>query len=68
MTHQTSTRSIKIGRVGELTLQSNATIWRKVKSSNPPFPKPFKLGPNSTAWDEQEVLDWIEACKAQRAS
>jgi len=66
MAYQVSTRIIKIKKVSELTLQSNATIWRKVKSSNPPFPQPFKIGPNSTAWDEQEILDWIEACKAQR--
>ena len=68
MTHQISTRIIKIKQVKDLTHKSYATIWRNVKSSNPQFPKPFKIGPNSTAWDEQEVLDWIEACKAQRTA
>jgi predicted DNA-binding transcriptional regulator AlpA len=41
-----------------------ASIWRKVK--NHEFPAPFQLGPNAVAWDEIEVLDWLEAKKAAR--
>lgn len=40
---------------------SPATIWRWVKKSS--FPAPFKLGPNTTVWD----LDQVEAHIARQA-
>lgn len=52
----------RISRVCELTATSPATIWRRIKS-DPTFPQPFKLSPGITAWDEGEVLDWLEAKK-----
>lgn len=30
------------------------------------FPKRIHLSPNRVVWDEQEVLDWIDAKKATR--
>lgn len=48
----------KIGRVPV----SPATIWRWVAEGT--FPAPFKLGPNTTVWD----LDQIEAYLAQKAA
>lgn len=36
---------------------SAATIWRKVSQNQ--FPKPLKLGPNSTAWLLSEVEQWV---------
>lgn len=41
---------------------SPATIWRWVADGK--FPKPFKLGPNTTVWD----LDQVEAFLAQQAA
>ena len=40
---------------------SPATLWRWVAQSK--FPAPFKLGPNTTVWD----LDQVEAFLAQQA-
>ena len=40
---------------------SPATLWRWVKEGK--FPAPFKLGPNTTVWD----VDQVEAHLAQQA-
>ena len=42
---------------------SRATIYLRVKSGT--FPKPFRLGPNATAWWEHEIDDWLDACAAR---
>ena len=58
-------RVLRLKQLLAITNLSPATIWRRVKvDSN--FPKPFSIGPNSTAWDEQEVSIWLESCKANR--
>jgi prophage regulatory protein len=41
---------------------SPATIWRWVAEGK--FPRPFKLGPNTTVWD----LDQVEAFLAQQSA
>ena len=41
---------------------SPATIWRWVAEGK--FPRPFKLGPNTTVWD----LDQVEAFLAHQAA
>lgn len=41
---------------------SPATVWRWVSEGK--SPKPFKLGPNTTVWD----LDQVEAFLAQQAA
>jgi prophage regulatory protein len=41
---------------------SPATVWRWVAEDR--FVKPFKLGPNTTVWD----LDQVEAFLAQQAA
>ena len=38
---------------------SGPTVWRWVKSGA--FPKPIKLGPNSTAFSAREVDAWINS-------
>ena len=48
------------GKPGLLPV-SPATLWRWVKEDR--FPAPFKLGPNTTVFD----LDQIEAFLAQQA-
>lgn len=47
-------------RTGRLPV-SPATVWRWVKQGK--FPAPFKLGPNTTVWD----LDQVEAFLALRS-
>lgn len=38
---------------------SHATLWRWVKSGQ--FPKPVKLGGNTTAWRCEDVRLWIDS-------
>lgn len=40
---------------------SPATIWRWVKDGT--FPKPFKIGENSTCWCAAEVDAWLASRK-----
>ena len=49
------------GKPGRLPV-SPATLWRWVAEKR--FPAPFKLGPNTTVWDE----DQVEAHLAQQAA
>jgi prophage regulatory protein len=58
------TQALRINKVKDVTGLSHATIWRKSKE-DPTFPKPFKLGTNSTAWDAEEITAWLEAKKAE---
>jgi prophage regulatory protein len=37
---------------------STATIWRWIKAGK--FPKPFKLGGNTTVFDLDEVETWLK--------
>jgi predicted DNA-binding transcriptional regulator AlpA len=60
------TRAIRLPTVCEITGLSRATVWRKVKD-DARFPKPFHPSEAITAWDEVEVLAWLEAKKAARA-
>ena len=48
------------GKPGRLPV-SPATVWRWVAEGR--FVKPFKLGPNTTVWD----LDQVDAFLAQQA-
>jgi predicted DNA-binding transcriptional regulator AlpA len=41
---------------------SPATIWRWVAAGT--FPKPFKLGPNTTVFDLDQVDAWLSMRKA----
>lgn len=38
---------------------SPATLWRWVRSGK--FPKPMKVGPNTTAWRVADVRQWLQA-------
>lgn len=40
---------------------SPATLWRWTKNGT--FPKPFKIGENSTVWDAAEVDAWLATRK-----
>ena len=41
---------------------SPATIWRWVREGR--FPKPFKLGEQTTVWDADEVDKFLVHCRA----
>lgn len=58
-------RMLRMRDVNILTGFSPATVWRKVKH-DPGFPRPYKMSEGITAWDEGEILDWIDAKKAER--
>lgn len=52
-------RYLDVQQVAEVfSFKSTATVWRKVKTE-PGFPTPVKIGPNSTRWVESEVADFI---------
>ena len=38
---------------------SPATLWRWVRLGK--FPKPMKVGPNTTAWRVADVRQWLQA-------
>lgn len=58
---------LRLKQVCAITNLSAATIWRKLKT-DPTFPKPFKIGTNSTAWDFEEISEWIKSCKLARSA
>ena len=60
-------RAIRIPRVCDLTGLSRASVWRFARD-DPDFPKPFRLSEAATAWDEPEVVNWIEARRAKRCA
>ena len=45
---------------------SDATVWRLERQGK--FPKRIKLGGNSVAWLESEVVEWLDERKAARGS
>lgn len=60
-------RIIKVKGVAEITGESVRTVWRRVRE-DASFPRPIKLGAQSTGWDVREVIAWLEGKKAQRAA
>ncbi len=48
----------------QLVPYSDMHIWRKEQAGT--FPKRIKLGPHRIGWSLHEVLEWIEARKAER--
>lgn len=54
-------RLLRANSVMQLTGLKRSTIYR-----DPTFPKQIKISERAVAWDQQEVLDWIEARKASR--
>lgn len=69
MTHTgqppTISRAVRLPKVCDLTGASPATVWRWART-DPSFPKPFHLSPAVTAWDESELVAWLQTKKAER--
>lgn len=49
---------IRTDEVMERTGLSRTTLWRKQRDGE--FPSRVKLGPNSVAWRESDVEEWID--------
>lgn len=64
MLNANQTRALRLPAVCQLIGYAPASVWRMVKARS--FPTPFKLGARAVAWDEREILDWLEARKASR--
>jgi prophage regulatory protein len=58
-------RAIRLPEVCHVTGASRATIWRWANDDQS-FPKPYRLSPAITVWDEDEILQWIALKKAQK--
>jgi prophage regulatory protein len=56
-------RALRASAVSDKVGLSKATVYLRVKAGD--FPKPFRLGPNSSAWWEHEVDAWLEARAAE---
>jgi len=54
--HRLSTLATTPGKPGLFPV-SPATIWRWVALGR--FPKPYKLGENTTVWDAEEIAQFI---------
>ena len=61
-------KSMKLLRIREVMarsgIRSKSTIYRLVKAGR--FPSPIKPTPGISAWDAEEVDEWLEACARQR--
>lgn len=60
-------RAIRLPQVCALVGASRATVWRWSKAHGS-FPRPFRLSAGITAWDEREVLAWLDAKKCERGT
>ena len=45
---------------------SRSSIWARVQAGE--SPKPFKLGPKTTVWKTDDVLNWIDDRARERSA
>ena len=50
---------LRYSEVIKITGRSRTSIWRDVHNGR--FPAPVQTGPNTVAWFDDEVFDWIAA-------
>jgi prophage regulatory protein len=55
---KTTTKLLRIKSVSEKTEIGKSTIWLWVSQGK--FPKPKKLSPRITVWEESKVEAWIK--------
>ncbi len=48
---------IRLPQVMAKTGWGRSTVWKKAKDGD--FPAPFKIGPRTTVWDDDEVNEWL---------
>ena len=64
---QSAPRLVDVDRVAEALDVSKPTIWRWL-STKPDFPRPLKIGENSTRFIWAEIEAWIAARAAERGA
>ena len=52
-------RFLRLPLVEERSGFSRATIYRKMATEPPEFPRAYKIGAKSVAWLESEINQWI---------
>ncbi len=52
-------RVLRLREVEERTGLRRASIYRRARATPPTFPKPIRLGQNSSGWIESEVDAWL---------
>ena len=52
---------LRIAQVAKKTGLGKSTVWLWVKEDR--FPKPIKLSPRVTVWDEEKIEEWQEFYK-----
>ncbi|TVO65936.1 helix-turn-helix transcriptional regulator [Denitromonas ohlonensis] len=55
-TEQRVRRFLRLPSVAEATAKSRSTIYRDMAAGT--FPKAHRIGPNSVAWDADEIARW----------
>jgi predicted DNA-binding transcriptional regulator AlpA len=50
-------KTLRVGAVAEKIGVSVPSIWRFIHEQE--FPRPFKLGPNTSVWDEADIDRWL---------
>ncbi|TLP36951.1 helix-turn-helix transcriptional regulator [Arcobacter arenosus] len=50
---------LRITSVMDRTGLAKSTIWLWVKENK--FPKPIKLSPRITVWEEEKIVGWMES-------
>jgi len=57
-------RFLRLKEVLTICGKSRSSIYDAIKKGE--FPKPVKLGANSSAWINSEIEEWIQKCIAAR--
>lgn len=57
-------RFLRLPQVQQLVGHGRSWIYAAVAKGE--FPKPIKLGPQTVAWDEEEIAEWQAARIAER--
>lgn len=66
MADQTQDRFLRLNEVRHRTGLSTSTIWRLERDGT--FPLRVRIGGNSVAWSETEIIDWMNARLADRGA
>ena len=61
---RTGDRILRLPEVANRTGLSGPTIYKRARKGT--FPKPIKLGPNSTGWLESEIDGFLSNAVAER--
>jgi prophage regulatory protein len=60
-TTQTPGRLLRIAGVESLVCLKKTAIYARMANKDDPFPAPVRLGTNTVAWREADVMAWIAA-------